>query len=244
MADKDQNQSKPTIEDHVSLRVEGFLAYVTKDLFPKHGPKLLVVAFLLVVGIFILVQQRNQAAQTNAVLTEELGKAMDHLYNSRSDSAATILQSLVSQHNANGLVLAKASLLLGNLRLQQDSLAQAAELYAKVISNAGSSKVLMAGAEHGLAVVAMEQKDWPKAIERLESFVKDYGKRTGDLEKRFSKEEKGDLAVTVPGALWKLALCYVEINDTAKAKASAERLLKVYGDSRQAALARKLLATL
>jgi hypothetical protein len=71
-----------------------------------------------------------------------------------------------------------------------------------------------------------------------------FDERTGNLAKRYAKTEPVDPVATVPDALWKLALCHLEQGDTAQAKATAERLLKLYGTSREAQSAQKLLATL
>jgi TolA-binding protein len=78
----------------------------------------------------------------------------------------------------------------------------------------------------------------------LEAFVKSYGVRTGNLKDRYSKKEPTDEITTVPDALWKLTLVYSELQKPDQAKATANKLITVYGTSRQAAQARKFLATL
>jgi len=74
--------------------------------------------------------------------------------------------------------------------------------------------------------------------------VNKYGKRTGNLAKRYTKTEPVDKIPTVPDALWKLTLCYLETGDQENAKQTAEKLMTIYGDSQKAADASKLLATM
>jgi TolA-binding protein len=117
-------------------------------------------------------------------------------------------------------------------------------LYKLAISNANGVEIISSAAEHGLAVVAMERQSYPEAISLLNAFVSKYGKRTGDLAKRYAKTEPVDAVPTVPDALWKLALCHFEMGDDEKTKQTAEKILKIYGDSPKAADASKLLAIL
>jgi TolA-binding protein len=154
------------------------------------------------------------------------------------------LEASLQNGSLKGLTLAKAALLAGNLHLQNNNLDSAELLYKITVSNAGKVELISSAAEHGLAVAAMERENYPEAISLLNAFINKYGKRTGDLTKRHTKTEPVDAVPTVPDAMWKLALCYMETGDTEKAKQIAQRLLKIYGDSPKAANALKLLAIL
>ena len=76
----------------------------------------------------------------------------------------------------------------------------------------------------------MEKADYSAAAKLFEDFVKEVGKRTGDKEDRFQKEEPQDETPLVPDAMWKLVLLHNELGSKNKAKSVAERLVEVYGD--------------
>jgi len=223
---------------------ESLLEYLKEDFFPKHGTKVIIAVVLVAVAIFAVTQQMNVSAQKEAAQAEELGKALDYIYINKGDSALIALETSFQNGSFKGLTLAKASLLAGNLHLQNKNLDSAEALYKTAISNAGGVEIISSAAEHGLAVIAMERQNYLEAISLLNAFIGKYGKRTGDLAKRYAKTEPADAAPTVPDALWKLALCYLETNDREHAKQTVQKLLKIYGDSSKAANAQKLLATL
>jgi len=223
---------------------ESLLEYFKEDFFPKHGTKIIIVMVLVAAAIFAVTQHLNVAAQKNIAQAEELGKALDYIYTNKGDSALIALETSLQSSSFKGLTLAKASLLAGNLHLQNKNLDSAEALYKIAVSNAGGIEIISSAAEHGLAVVAMERQNYQEAISLLNVFIGKYGKRTGDLAKRYAKAEPVDAVPTVPDALWKLTLCYLETNDKESAKQTAQKLLKIYGDSSKAASAQKLLATL
>jgi TolA-binding protein len=241
------NQNLPNQGDghssaHHELEVR-FL-YFRQEFLPKHGTKLLVVLVAIVAIIFGVQQWQSRSKAAELALNENLGKAFNFVYENKSDSAAAALEALLNKSDASKLQQAKAALLLGNLQFQRKDFDGAAKSFERVIATAGDAELLRSAAEHGLATTAIEKKDYAKAAALLEAFVKAYGKRTGDLEERFTKEEPADAVVTVPDALWKLTLVYSELQKPEQAKASAEKLLKIYGNSRQATQAKKFLATL
>ena len=223
---------------------ESWFEYLKDDFLPKHGTKVIIVAVLVAVAVFAVVQQKNVSLQREAEQVEELGKALDYMYVGKGDSALIALDASLQNGSFKGLTLAKASLLAGNLHLQNKNLDGAEALYKSAVSSAGGVEIISSAAEHGIAVVAMERQNYPEAISLLNAFVSKYGKRTGDLAKRHAKTEPVDAVPTVPDAMWKLALCYLETGDKERAKQIAQRLLKIYGDSSKAANAQKLLATL
>lgn len=223
---------------------ESMLEHLKNEFLPKHGTKLLVGALVVVAGLIGFHQYQKSMATREAATAELLGKGFDHLYNGRTDSAQAILESAVNGGSVKGLALAKASLLAANIHLQKGEADAAAALYQKALDNASGVDLIAAAALHGKATAAMEKQDYAAATTLLEQFVSTYGKRTGNLEDRYAKTEPADLVTTVPDALWKLSLCYGELKQTDKAKASAEKLVRIYGDSRQAGMAKKFLATL
>jgi len=222
--------------------VESLLEYLKEDFFPRHGTKIIVVLLIIAAGVFAVVQRIGESAQRDLAQTEELGKALDYIYTGKGDSALITLETSMQNKSFKGLTLAKAALLAGNLHLQNNNLDGAELLYKTTISNAGSVEIISSAAEHGLAVVAMERQNYSEAISLLNAFVNKHGKRTGNLAKRHAKTEPVDAVPTVPDALWKLSLCYLETGDKELAAQTAQKILKIYGDSSKAAYAQKLIA--
>lgn len=236
------NNNSKNVKPSVGNSAENWLQSLDKEFFQRHSTKFLAVAVLIVVAIFGF-SQHNQHKKLQATqFNEVMGRAYNFVYENKADSATVVLNEIIAQ--ASGLNLAKASLLLGNIKFQAEDFAAAQTLYQQSIKAAGKSDLIVTAAEHGLATVAMEQKDYATAAKLLENFVRKYSRRSGNLQERYNETEKADLSVMVPDALWKLTLCYNELQNSAQAKAKAEQLVKVYGDSRQATNARKFLATL
>jgi tetratricopeptide (TPR) repeat protein len=223
---------------------ESLLEYLKDSFWPRHGTKVLIILLLAMVGASFIVQKLKSFAGEEIAMAEELGKGFDYIYTGKGDSALIALENAIQNGNLKGLPLAKAALLAGNLHLQNSNLGSAEALYRQTVSNASGVEIISSAAEHGLAVVAMERQNYPEAISLLNAFINKYGKRTGDLAKRYAKTEPADRVPTVPDALWKLTLCYLEIGDSEKTMQTAEKLLKIYGDSPKAADASKLLAKL
>jgi len=225
-------------------KTESLFEYLKEDFFPRHGTKVIIALFIVVTAVFALIRQMGANAEKEAAMAEELGKGLDYVYVGKGDSALMVFENSIQNGTLKGLPLAKAALLAGNLYMENGNLDSAEILYKQAISNAAKIEIISSAAEHGLAVVAMERQNYPEAISLLNEFVNKYGKRTGNLAKRYAKTEPVDNIPTVPDALWKLTLCYLETNDTEKAKQTAQKLYTVYGDTPKAADASKLLATL
>jgi tetratricopeptide (TPR) repeat protein len=239
------NAKTPNSNGSAALnKTESLFEYLKEDFFPRHGTKVIIILFIVVTAIFALIQQIGTAAEKETAMAEELGKGLDYMYIGKGDSALIAFENAIQSGNLKGLPLAKASLLAGNLHLQNENLDSAEILYKQAISNASGVEIISSAAEHGLAVVAMERQNYSEAISLLNEFANKYGKRTGDLAKRYAKSEPVDKIPTVPDALWKLTLCYLETDDKENAKQTVQKLLKIYGDSPKAADASKLLATL
>ncbi|MDR2554845.1 MAG: tetratricopeptide repeat protein [Fibromonadaceae bacterium] len=239
------SEKTPNSNSNTALnKTESLFEYIKEDFFPRHGTKVIIILFIVVTAVFALIRQLGANAEKEAAMAEELGRGLEYMYIGKGDSALMAFESAIQSGTLNGLPLAKAALLAGNLHLQTENLDSAEIMYKLVIANAPKVELISSAAEHGLAVVAMERQNYPEAISRLNEFVNKYGKRTGNLSKRYAKTEPTDKISTVPDALWKLTLCYLETGDKEKAKQTAEKLLAIYGDSQKAADASKLLATL
>jgi len=240
------NETKPNANNNVSHNSgDALIEYLKEDFFPKHGTKVIIALCIVAIAIFAFAQNIKASSEKEMTMAEELGKGLSHMYAGKADSALAVFEGAINAGTLKGLPLAKAALLSGNLYLQSLSLDNAEALYKQAIANASGVEIIASAAEHGLAVVAMERKNYPEAISLLNTFISKYGKRTGDLAKRYAKTEPVDKVPTVPSALWKLALCYLETGDKDKAVQTAEKILKIYGDTQKIADdASKLLATL
>ncbi|NLB64641.1 MAG: tetratricopeptide repeat protein [Fibrobacter sp.] len=242
MSNKKPANVKNSTGNYGTNAAENWLQNLDKEFFQRHSSKFMVVAVIIALGIFGFNQYSQHQKAQSALFNEKMGQAYNFVYENKSDSASQVLAEIITQ--SKGLNLAKASLLLGNIKFQSNDFVAAQNLYQQSVNAAGKSVLIASAAEHGLAAAAMEQKNYDLATRLLENFVRKYGKRSGNLQERYSENEKADISVMVPDALWKLTLCYNEMQKTDLAKAKAEHLVKVYADSRLAVNARKFLATL
>ena len=198
-----------------------------KEFFIQHGIKVGVILLAVILVVVVIIHIQGSKIQANAAQAELLGPALAYEYTGKKDSALAKYESLMQSNQLNG------------------EFDNAAILYQKALDNAGSLPLIRGGAMHGQAAVAIEKKDYAAAAGLLEKFVSEFGKRTGDLEDRYEKLEPADQVPTVADALWKLSLVYNEMGFSDKAKVSAEKLLKIYGDDPlYSERAKKLLATL
>ena len=121
---------------------------------------------------------------------------------------------------------------------------EALTAYAKVGKGRKSTALIYSGALHGRAAASMQKKDYAAAVSLLEELVNEFGDRTGDPEEKVEGEEVVDRSPTVPNALFKLALCYRELGQMDKAKATAEKLARIYPETREGKDAAKLAVLL
>ena len=216
-----------------------------KAFFVKHGTTI-VVAFVVLVAIIAGIIQFKEARKAAAAEQSELiGIGLTYLYAGEKDSALVEFEGKIASGKLEGLALAKASLLAGNIKFEKKDLDGAAILFQKSLDNAGSVALVRSAAMHGLAAVKMEKGDFSAAANFLEKYIAEFGKRTGDLEDRYQKDEPADEVPMVADAMWKLTLVYQQLGASDKAKATAKRLLKVYGDNRAYAdKAKKFIAAI
>ena len=216
-----------------------------KDFFVAYGSKIIIalLAVLVLVAVVVKINQSNKQNQKQQA--ELLGQSFNFIYEENDDKALAELERFIQNKELTGLSFAKAALLAGNIKYKKGDFDGAAVLFQKSLDNAADVDLIAAAAMHGRASVAIEKQDYASAVGLLEKFVAKYGERTGDLSDRYRKAEPVDPVPSVPDALWKLALVYQQMGANDKAKATAEKLLKVYGDSQMYAdRAKKLIASL
>lgn len=214
-----------------------------KDFFVAHGSKVaiaLAVVIVIVVGVVQYGDYRKNAVDAQA---ESLGTGMTYLYAGEKDSALVEFESQMNAGKLEGIALAKAALYCANIKFERGDFDAAAPLFKKALDNAGSAVLVRAAAMHGSAAVSIEKGEFAAAATLLEKFVSEFGKRTGDLEDRYQKDEPVDETPMVPDALWKLTLVYDKMGKKDDAVKMAERIVKVYGDNQMFAdKAKKFLA--
>ena len=216
-----------------------------KQFFIQHGTKVLVGLALILVVVAGVIQVKESRKAAAAEQAELLGVGMTYLYANEKDSALVEFENKIASGKLEGLALAKAALLAGNIKFEKKDFDGAAFLFQTTLDNAGSAPLVRSAAMHGLAAVKMEKGDFSAAANFLEKYIAEFGKRSGDKEDRYQKDEPADEVPMVADAMWKLTLVYQQLGASDKAKATAERLLQVYGDNRAFAdKARKFLASL
>lgn len=216
-----------------------------KEFFVQHSTKFLVVLAIVLVAVAGVVHLKDSRKAAAAEQAELLGTGMTYVYAGEQDAALAEFENQIKAGKIEGVALAKAALLAGNVKYEKGDFDGAAVLFQKSLDNAGSVVLVRSAAMHGLASVKMEKADYSGAASLLEKYVSEYGKRTGNMEDRFQKKEPVDEAPMVADAMWKLALVYQQLGSNDKAKSTAERILKVYGDDRSYAdKAKKFLASL
>ena len=214
-----------------------------KDFFVNHGTKALVGLVIILVVVAGIVQFRDSQKAAAAEQAELLGVGMTYLYADQKDRALVEFESQIKAGKIDGLALAKAALFAGNIKFEKQDFDGAAALFQKSLDNAGSVVLVRSAAMHGLAAVKIEKGDYSAAAGLLEKYVSEFGKRTGDKEDRFQKEEPLDEAPMVADAMWKLTLVYQQLGANDKARNMAERIVEVYGDNQvYADKAKKFLA--
>ncbi len=216
-----------------------------KEFFVHHGTKVIVALVVLLAVVSGIVQYKDSRKAAAAEQSELLGVGMTYLYANEKDSALVEFENQINSGKVKGLALAKACLFAANIKYEASDFDGAAFLFQKSLDNAGSVALVRSAAMHGLAAVKMEKQDFSAAAALLEKYVAEFGKRTGDKEDRYQRDEPVDEVPMVADAMWKLTLVYKQLGNDSKAKATAERLLVVYGDNRAMAdKARKFLASI
>lgn len=221
----------------------GLVEWFLDEFVPRFGKQALyalvgVMAVVAAVAFFKNSRESQQAREN-----KELGQAYVYYAEDKADSAEAYLAIFV-QSSHSRIVQDKANLMLGKLYYSKGKFDDAIKAYGAVDHGAKDRPLVASGGLHGLASALIQKKDYAKAAENLERFVSTFMRKTGKAEEKLAGKEVVDLSPVVPNALWKLTLCYRELKNDARTKATAEKLLKVYPESREAYEATRLLAQL
>jgi TolA-binding protein len=228
---------KPEAKEQEAGLVEWFLI----DFWPRFGKQTLYVLGGIAIIVSASVWYNNDHIASQARENKELGPAYIYYSEDKLDSAEAFLNAFIKTGHSS-LVQDKANLMLGQILYAKGRYDDAIAAYGRVDLSGSAHGLISSGALHGLGASYIQKKDYAKAAENLEKFVSKFQRRTGAPTEKVEGKEVADLSPAVPNALWKLTLCYRELKDSAKEKAIAEKLVKVYPESKEAFDATRLLA--
>lgn len=211
------------------------------DFYPRYAREIWIGLAVVVVGLVGYFGWSWNRDRAEAKANTQLGESYVMLREGNPAAEASLVAFLGT--NPPGLAADKANLYLGKLYFSQQRYDEAVAAYGKVGRNS-KAPLIHSGALHGQAAALMQKGDYAGAAARLEELIDTYGKRTGDPEESLEDEQVADLAPSVPNALFKLALCYREAGQADKAKAAAEKLVRIYPDTREGRDGAQLLALL
>jgi TolA-binding protein len=236
---KKKREEKPEKASIESILSDWIASKPVSKLGQRAGIALLVVAII----VSAILYQRKSSGEKVYKRNKLLGPAYIYFSENKLDSAEQFLEFFVSEPHAQ-LVQSKAFLLLGQSKYFLKKYNDALDAYQKVKGSSVKQSLLTSGALHGMGACYMQIREYHKAIEVLEEFAGNYMRRTGNLQERSAGKEPQDLSPAVPNVLWKLALCYKQVNELEKAKITCEKLTRIYGDTEEAAKAARLLQTI
>lgn len=219
----------------------GLVEWFMIDFWPRFGKQ----TIYLIVGIAVVVSAgvwfNNDRLASQAKENKQLGPAYILYSEDKLDAAQNLLTAFVKSGHTR-LVQDKANLMLGQIYFTKGKYDEAIQAFSQVDLSNTKQSLVASGALHGLASSYIQKKDYTQAADNLEKFVSRFERRTGKPDEKVEGQEVADLSPAVPNALWKLALSYRELKNPEKEKAAAEKLVKVYPESKEAFDATRLLA--
>ncbi len=219
----------------------GLMDWFLVDFWPRFGMQTLYV----LAGVALVVSggawYNNDRVASQAKENKLLGPAYILYSEDKLDSAEAFLNGFIKTGHTR-LVQDKANLMLGQIAYTKGKYDDAIKAFGLVDLASTEHSLISSGALHGLASSYIQKKDYALAAENLEKFASRFARRTGAPSEKVEGKEVMDLSPAVPNALWKLTLAYRELKNTEKEKATAEKLVKLYPESREAFDATRLLA--
>jgi TolA-binding protein len=230
--------------ENTQAPASGFsLSTFSEDLWIRYSRQIVIVAVALVLAVVAWFGWKAVSARALDADNKKLGSIYVLLREENLPAAEAALNSFLAGKPA-GLAADKANLYLGKTYFLQQRYDEAIAAYGEVGDRGTKVGLLHAGALHGMAASHMQKAEYAQAVDLLKELVDTYGARTGAPEENLVGQEVGDFAPNIANALWKLALCQRELGLREDAKATAERLVRVYPASREAKDAEKLLTVL
>ncbi len=211
------------------------------DFWPRYGKQTSYVLAGIAVVVAGFAWYNNDRVQQQGKENKELGQALVYYSDDKLDSAEAFLTPFVKTSHSR-LVQDKAYLMLGQINYSKGKYDDAIQAFSKVDLANTKEPLISSGAMHGLASCYIQNKNYPLAAETLEKFASSFGRRSASPNERVAGKEVVDLSPAVPNALWKLTLVYRELKNPEKEKATAQKLVGIYPESRESFDAIRLLA--
>lgn len=238
MADK---QEKDNAVEGVSIEDRSAELLHRAIEFVKHNQTATyAVLGLLLAGAVLWLVRGNMVRKATEAARGEMGQAYLRLDQGKYDSAAANLEKVA--HGNAGLETSKAALLLGAIRLGQGQLDKADAAYRIALDKSQGLPLLWAGAQRGLAVCAMNRKQYKEADELLARILSKYQHVTGDAKKRGLGEDGKDEVPFLSQVMWQQVLIREAQKDLKGAGEKAKELIRFYPGEEEAQEAQRFLA--
>ncbi|MEO7424687.1 MAG: tetratricopeptide repeat protein [Fibrobacteria bacterium] len=234
------NLSKQTPAAQPSEQESGVVDWLMDEFWPRYGKQTAYVLLAIALLVAAFVWYNNDRTEQQGKENKELGPAFVYYSEDKLDSAEAFLVPFVKTSHSR-LVQDKANLMLGQILYSKGKYDDAIRAFSAVDLNNTKTPLISSGAMHGLASCYIQNKSYPLAAETLEKFVSTFGRRSSSPNERVAGKEVVDLSPSVPNALWKLTLVYRELKNPEKEKATAQKLIAIYPESREAFDATRLL---
>lgn len=216
------------------------LYHKSLEFFKRNQTVTYTVLGLLVAGAVLWVVRGNMLKRATEQARTEMGQAYVRLDQGKYDSAKSYLEKVASA-NA-GLESSKAALLLAGIQLGQGQLDKAETNYKIARDKSDGLPVLWAGGQRGLAVVALNRKNYKEAESLLKGVLSKYQHVTGDAKDRGLDKEGKDEVPFLSQVMWQLVLVREAQGDLKGAIEQANLLIKLYPSVEDAQEARRFLA--
>lgn len=238
MADK---QEKDNAAEGVSLEDRSAeLLHRATEFFKRNQTATYAVMGLLVAGAVLWLVRGNMVRKATEAARGEMGQAYVRLDQGKYDSAAVFLEK-VAKGNA-GLESSKAALILGGIRLGQGQVEKAEASYRIALDKSQGLPLLWAGAKRGLAVCAMNRKQFKEADEHLAQVLSKFQRVTGNAEKRGLDQDGKDGVPFLSQVMWQQVLIREAQGDLKAAGEKAKLLVSYYPAEEEAKDAQRFLA--
>jgi len=238
MADK--NEKDNATEGFSLEERSGELFYKSVEFFKRNQTATYTVLGLLVAGAVLWMVRGNMVKRASEQARSEMGQAYVRLDQNQYDSAKPYLEK-VATANA-GIESAKAALLLAGIQLSQGQQDKAEANYRIARDKSEGLPLLWAGGQRGMAVCAMNRKNYKEAETLLKGVLSKYQHVTGDAKDRGLGKEPKDEAPFLSQVMWQLVLAREAQGDLKGAIEQANALIKLYPESEDAQEGKRFLA--
>jgi len=193
---------------------------------------------LLLAGLALWVIRANMISSAREKARADMGQVYMLLSRNQVDSAVPYLEK-VAASNAD-IETAKAAVILADIELSKGQFDKAEKNYR--IARSKSSLPLIEGAAlRGLAVCAIDRKDYKTAENLLSQVLSKYQRVTGDPKARGLGNEPKDQLPFLSQVMLQQILVRDAQGDANGARGIAEKLIKLYPESEDAQEARRFL---